>query len=205
MAAWGYKKGSLSPTGAIAAALVGLITCASSFRNTFIVLAFFFSSSKLTQLGDEDKAVDEAHKSGGQRDWQQVACNALVPCILTTVSAILNGGADLPLQPQTQQTVAALTGAFLGYYSCCCGDTWASELGQLSPEQPRLITSFRPVRKGTNGGVTLVGLASSIAGGMFMGLVFYAMAVISPTGNYSVAMKQWQVIPLGTFFFKQKY
>lgn len=198
VAARGYKKRSLSASGAVAAVAVGWATLAPSFRAGMVLLAFFFSSSKLTQLSDEDKAVADDHKAGGQRDWVQVACNGAIPAILTVAAACLTGGFDATLRPAASPQLAALYGAFLGYFSCCCGDTWASELGQLSKEEPRLITSMRPVRKGTNGGVTLLGLGASVAGGLFIGLTFYAAGIVSPTGNYSAGVRQWPLILLST-------
>ena len=44
----------------------------------------------------------------------------------------------------------------------------------MSKSGPRLITEpWRIVPKGTNGGVTLLGLGASVAGGLFVGVTFY--------------------------------
>ncbi len=172
-------------SGAGAAALVGVATLGCSLRFGATLLAFYFTSSKLTQFKEELKVnLDDQAKKGGDRDWRQVGspscrflggpvmhlhdpplclrqvcCNALVPAVLAVVYGALVGCVDVPLGPLPSlevwrcQSSTALMGAFLGYYACCCGDTWASELGPLSADTPRLITTLRPVRKGTNGAV----------------------------------------------------
>jgi uncharacterized membrane protein len=55
-------------------------------------------------------------------------------------------------------------------YACVAADTFSSELGILAPGQPRLITSprLRKVPRGTNGGVTLTGLAAGLLGSVLI-------------------------------------
>lgn len=209
LAAWSHRRGSLSPSGAVAAAVVGLATLGCSLRLGATLLAFFFASSKLTRFKEELKdGIEDGAKRGGQRDWKQVLCNSGVPTVLAIAYGALAGCLDLPLgalpgvEAWRADLLTLMMGGFLGYYACCCGDTWASELGVLSTDQPRLITTLKPVRRGTNGGVTLLGLSASIAGGLFTGAVFYAAAAMSPTLwvfdlQHKAALAQWRLVPLG--------
>ena len=209
IALWGYKKSALSQSGAFAAAVVGAGTLGCSLRFGATLLAFFFSSSKLTQYKEEvrQNMVDN-YKRGGQRDWVQVFCNGFIPMVLAVAYGFMAGCVDVPLgalpnvESWRADIITLIMGAFMGYYACCCGDTWASEVGTLSKDTPRLIVGFRPVRKGTNGGITLLGMSASLAGGLCIGLVFYLAALASPTlwifpSQRAVAAGQWKLIPLG--------
>jgi uncharacterized membrane protein len=68
------------------------------------------------------------------------------------------------------------------HFSTCLADTLASELGILSPSRPFHILTFQSVPKGTNGGVSYLGLAVSVLGGFIMGLVGVIDLYIENTG-----------------------
>ncbi len=60
--------------------------------------------------------------------------------------------------------------AFLCGISCACTDTLASEIGQLSRKNPRLITTLEEVKTGTEGGVSHLGLGIGLIGGLLVSL-----------------------------------
>jgi uncharacterized membrane protein len=97
------------------------------------------------------------------------------------------GCLDLPLgslpavETWRADLLTLLQGAVLGWYACCCGDAWSRELGELSGDMPRLLTTLQPVRRGTHGAVSLLGLSGAAAGGLLVGLLFHCAAVLSPT------------------------
>ena len=73
-------------------------------------------------------------------------------------------------------------------YAAVAADTFSSELGILSSATPRLITSLtlRKVPRGTNGGVTLGGLAAGLFGSLVVvtaAMLFLPMCTGSTTRN----------------------
>ena len=202
----GYKSGSLDASGAASAALVGWGTLYAGVRFGLSLGVFFFASSAMTRVGSSIKArVDEHHekgKEGGARDWVQVFANGLVPTFLAMGYAFATGGPE-HLLGVTNAFETPLAAAFIGYYACCGGDTWASELGVLSKTPPRLITAPGTIVKpGTNGGVTPLGLVASGAGGLAVGAAFYVGGLLVPlvTGRIELALRfaaQWPVLVIG--------
>mmetsp|Transcript_8914 Transcript_8914/g.19749 ORF Transcript_8914/g.19749 Transcript_8914/m.19749 type:complete len:278 (+) Transcript_8914:2-835(+) len=201
----GYRKRSLDASGARAAFLVGVISCTASVRFGLTLIAFFASSSKLTKLGAARKReIEEAHQEGGNRNWVQVAANgALGTLVAAAFFVCTRSGAthpELPLHWRVAPVESVLQAAYLCHYACCNADTWASELGVLGRGKPRLITSLRQVPVGTNGGVSLRGTAASVAGGLFIGLVFYAVGGAlgpPPLASDPPPPPQWRLLPFG--------
>ena len=201
----GYRGGSLDRSGAVGAALVGWGTLYAGVRFGVVLGAFFFLSSAMTRVGGEIKRrIDENHVPGaasGARNWIQVAANGLVPTFLAMSYSFATGGPEY-LLGVNNAFETPLAAAFIGYYGCCCGDTWSSELGVLSKKMPRLITTGEQVKPGTNGGVTTLGLAASAAGGFAVGFAFWIGGLFVPvvTGKIGLALQfaaQWPVLVIG--------
>lgn len=180
ISARGLRNRSLSKSGARSAFVVAALSLATSWRNGITLLAFYWTSSKLTRFGSKIKGkLEEGVTEGGERGASQVFACSLFGVILACIRRAIVGR-DGPLLVGSSVAISSslallgdqLTLAYVAFFACCAGDTWASELGILSKSLPRLITKpWKKVPPGTNGGVSLEGLGASAAGGMIMGLI----------------------------------
>jgi uncharacterized protein (TIGR00297 family) len=165
-----YRAHSLSFSGAIAAVLTGtLIFGVGGWQWAVLLLAFFVSSSALTRAFKKRKTgLNEKYSKGGQRDAAQVFGNGGLAAMFAALHYSFPDSTWVWL-------------AFAASLAAVNADTWATELGVLSPHSPRMITNpAREVEKGTSGGVTLVGTLAALAGAGLIGLLA-VLAAPSPT------------------------
>jgi uncharacterized protein (TIGR00297 family) len=154
LAAW--RARSLSRSGAAAAFFAGTIAIAAGWAWGALLIVYFVSSSLLSRTG----AALKAQKSGsvvekaGARDAAQVLANGAVFAL----------AALLQLLHPSVLWLAAGAGAL----ASSAADTWGTEIGMLSKSSPRMITTWRTVPTGTSGGVSVIGLAATVSGALFM-------------------------------------
>ena len=153
-----YRMKWLTALGALSQfALGALLYGLGRWQWTLPVLVFFLSSSLLTRLGSNRKREpSRAFSKGGTRDAMQVAANGGIGGALVVAWALT--GADLWYL------------AYLSSVAASAADTWATEVGLLSGTAPVLITTLRPVRRGTSGGISLGGTSAGIAGAAVVAL-----------------------------------
>lgn len=100
-------------------------------------------------------------------------CNGGVGGFLAFCHLLEVGVGERPIDFERHYYASMLGIAIMSSFACVNGDTWASELGILSKAEPVLITNFKKVPRGTNGGVSPWGLFVSFAGGIFIGIFYY--------------------------------
>jgi len=175
------RLGSLTTSGAWAAAALGTTATAASWGFATALIAWFVVSSALTRWGRELKRARSASVLPDERgrDATQVLANGAV------FAACALGSTLVPS--------FALGAMAYGALAAAAADTWATEIGLRFGATPRNIISWRPVEPGTSGGVTLPGFAGALGGALFVaGLAGAAnlvsvLALVSAGINGSIA------------------
>ncbi|XP_068633477.1 transmembrane protein 19 [Battus philenor] len=199
---YGYKKKSLNCSGALFAFLVGFVLTLANLCFFVDLLVFFVTSSKATKLkSNMKKKIEADFKEGGQRNWIQVLCNGGMATQLSLLYLLDVGASERPVDFIKDYRASWLSLGVVGVLACCNGDTWASELGTIfSKDDPVLITSWKKVPKGTNGGITLVGTVFSTIGGLVIGISHYLTNFyLSDASLWLYAPPQWPIILFGAF------
>ncbi|WP_409347107.1 DUF92 domain-containing protein [Paenibacillus sp. MBLB4367] len=163
-----YAKRSLSISGAAAAVVTGALLYGGGSPAWFgTLIAFFLSSSLLSKWKKAARGEAESgYEKGGRRDAGQVAANGGLALLLCAADRLWPDPLWLA--------------AFVGALAAVNADTWATEIGGLSRSKPRSIFTGAPVPPGTSGGITLLGLAASACGGLFIGAAAYALLMATP-------------------------
>lgn len=164
LAILGYYFNAISFNGIFATLFIGTTIAVVGTIPTWSSVIFLFGSSLFIQLAKKLffssslKLEDYRHEKKGPRDAIQILVNTL-PATLA-----------LLLYFNTDQHVFLL--AYLASLAGATADTWGSEIGILSKQQPIDIITLKKIPSGISGGVSLLGMLSSFFGSFSSLVVF---------------------------------
>lgn len=149
------------------------------------ILAFFILSSLLSKFGARRKhSATEKFQKGSRRDWGQVLANGGVAGVLVVFWY---------LQPEPLYYFL-----YLGAVAAVTADTWATEIGVLSAQPPRLITTWQIVSAGTSGAISFLGLMGAMLGAASIAVLGWAVQLREAA--YQFGIKGIALITLGGVF-----
>jgi uncharacterized protein (TIGR00297 family) len=174
-------KKLLTGMGIIHAWFLGVLVWGSLGWPGYAVVGFYFLvGSAVTRIGlAEKEAAGIAEKRSGARGpenvWGSAATAAL--CAL----GILLGPLVFPDSHQIElKSLLAL--GYVASFSTKLADTCASEIGKAYGQRTFLITTLKPVPKGTEGAVSLEGTVAGVIAAVVIALVAWAVGLISALG-----------------------
>jgi len=146
-----YKKKLLSFEGILIANIVGIAIFLLSDNDLaffFVALLFFVVAEAATRYTNKKKVKHS---------------------VRTTGNILGNSGTAI---------LALAFGFHFGFFAAfasALADTLSSEIGLLSKKKPVLITTFKEVKAGTDGGVTALGMNAALLGAGIIAAVHFAL------------------------------
>ena len=151
-----YRLKFLSSSGAAATFILGTIVFGiGRWPYTLPILTFFILSSLLSKLGKrrKQKLAGMIEKGGARDAWQVIANGG-------------PGGLLLILGYIWPHPIWFLL--YAASLAAATADTWGTEIGTLSRNDPRSIVTFKPVPVGTSGGISVIGTLGSALGSLVL-------------------------------------
>lgn len=147
-----WKLKMLTVGGAIASFAIGTFTGIVGSIEWFALLIVFSTTGFVVTKLDFEKKKRAGLQEGrnGERTAMNVIGVGLPPCIIAAVAWLFQ---DL--------NYMIMSAAYIGTMAVATSDTIASEIG-IRDDRVWLITNFKSVDKGTNGGISLLGTVASL-------------------------------------------
>ena len=171
-------KKLLTPAGTINAWGLGVVVWGTlGWRGYGVVLFYFLVGSAVTRIGMAQKEAEGiAEKRGGARGPENVWGSAFT----ATICAI--GVATIKFGWLDPSWASLLILGYVASFATKLSDTTASEVGKAYGKSTFLITTLKPVPRGTEGAISLEGTLAGIVGGILISLVAYSLDMITFQG-----------------------
>jgi uncharacterized protein (TIGR00297 family) len=170
-------KKLLTPAGIAHAWVLGVVLWGClGWRGYGVVMFYFLVGSAITRVGMAEKqSAGIAEKRDGARGPENVWGSALTGtiCALGVLAAEVTG--ELRLIP-------LLVLGYVASLSTKLSDTCASEIGKAYGKSTFLITTLKPVPRGTEGAISLEGTIAGVVGSIAIALLALALGMINWLG-----------------------
>ncbi|AIZ56645.1 hypothetical protein Mpt1_c07620 [Candidatus Methanoplasma termitum] len=167
-----YKLRMLTYSGALASLLVGYTVGVFGSLEWLILLIIFTAAGLAATKMDLSNKRSQGLQEGeyGERTYKNVLGVGIPAIIFAVLYGVLHAYYG-------KQYDLAMSVAFITTITVAAADTVASEIGVRDPKV-WLITTFERVRRGTNGGISVLGTVSSTAAAIFTGLIGWTLIII---------------------------
>lgn len=155
-----YVRKALDLFGSIFMIVMGIIIIFTAGIN-WLLLIFVFLLLGLVSTKYRHEYKKEIGVYEGTRSVKNVISNGIVPFLMAAFGNYAG---------------------FIGSIAVATADTLASEIGVVD-KHPRLITDFKKVSPGTDGGVSPVGTAAGIIGAGIIGVCAYFLGITADPFN----------------------
>lgn len=175
MALLSYRRRIFDLSGSVSAFVVGMVIgICGNVLWLVLLLVFLLTSFGATRYRFDWKKTEGFQEGAkGERTWRNIAANGAIPTAIafaSFVAEVASGGdPDANVFPKD---IASFL--FVSAIAVAASDTAASEIGIIDP-RVYLITTFKRVRRGVDGGVSLTGQLIAFVAAAYTSAVAYVV------------------------------